>query len=120
MFPPWNRRLLDFVTFRCRIAIQSHLCSMFVGIRLGVKVKFLMFLWVAKMTDEQKILNAFRASDDRGRKAILEFAVSTAEDWPAPRQHGSSPILANAGDAVALPERELDDFEPPAIIGAPV
>lgn len=35
--------------------------------------------------DEQALLVAFRASDERGKQSILDHAVSTAEDWPAPR-----------------------------------
>lgn len=71
------------------------------------------------MSYEQQILNAFRSSDERGRKSILDYAVSMAEDWPAPCD---TKLLGAVGavDAVTLSGGKLDDIESPPVVGPPV
>lgn len=67
------------------------------------------------MTNEQKLLKAFNASDTRGRDSILQYAVSMAEDWPAPRDES----LCGVGrpvDASELVGGELDDIEPATVV----
>lgn len=68
------------------------------------------------MTDEQKLLAHYRASDDRGKSSILEHAASTAEDWPA-----ESPSQLNNGvsDPVSLSGSELDDLVPTPVVRPP-
>ncbi len=66
------------------------------------------------MNDAQLILNAYHASDDRGKLSILEYAVSTAEDWPAAR------VELLPVDPGALASGELVDLEAPAIIRPPI
>lgn len=63
------------------------------------------------MNAEQKILEAYRASDTRGKLSILEYAMSMAEDWPE---------LTSADDAIELAAGNLEDFESPTIIGPPI
>lgn len=67
------------------------------------------------MTNEQKLLAAYGASDERGKESILGYAISMAEDWPAPREQL---LVGVAGlvDAGALTERELDDIESPPVV----
>jgi len=65
------------------------------------------------MNDEQKLLNAYRASDERGQQSILETALSTAEDWPSVAN--LLPI-----DSCALPGRKLGDLEASPVISSSV
>jgi hypothetical protein len=65
------------------------------------------------MNVEQQLLKSFYASDGRGRLAILEYAASMAEDWPD-LGLGLGQIIA---DPACLPGSELDNLEPPPIVG---
>ncbi len=67
------------------------------------------------MTDEQKILSAYRASDVRGKRSILEYALSTAEDWPMMSEHGL--VDASIINAGRFASGQLEDVEAPSIIG---
>lgn len=68
------------------------------------------------MNDEQKLLTAYRASDARGKASILDYATSTAEDWPEVKASCAGAVI---GDATSFSGGQLDDFEPPPVIGAP-
>lgn len=53
------------------------------------------------------LLAAFHAADPRGRSAILEFALSTAEDWPGLRAAATpsarlDQLITQAGDLSAM------------------
>lgn len=45
-----------------------------------------------EISDPQaSLLAAFHASDVRGQQSVPAYALSTAEDWSAPRPKGSTP-----------------------------
>lgn len=59
------------------------------------------------MTDEDKLIHAYRKMDLRGKSAVLSYAVSMSEDWPLDL---SGPVGLAAG--------ELNNLEAPPVISA--
>ena len=40
---------------------------------------------VMMTSEEAELITAYRLSDGRGRRSIVEYARSMSEDWPEPR-----------------------------------
>lgn len=60
------------------------------------------------MIDEQQLLDAFRKTDERGRRAVLDYAQSMSEDWPL-----------NISGPVSLAGGKLDNLETPPVVSSP-
>lgn len=61
------------------------------------------------MTDEQKLLQSYRMSDDRGKRS-MDYAVSMAEDWP------DESSALGASQSLSLPGGELENVEATPVI----
>jgi hypothetical protein len=60
------------------------------------------------MTEEMHLIEMFQKTDDRGRRAVLDYAQSMSEDWPL-----------NITSSISLTAGKLDDLESPTVVRSP-